>query len=80
MKRRLNITIEENLLNKVKVYADKKQSSVSQIVEEYFKQIIKKPKRKSIIDLIEALPKPNIDANLNLTKAYYEENATKYGF
>ena len=80
MKARLNLTIEESLLNKVKVYAEKKQSSVSQLVEEYFKSLTKKTKKKSIIDLIESLPKPDIDPNLDLKKMYYEENAKKYGF
>ena len=80
MKARLNITIEEDVLNKAKVYAEKKGSSVSQLVEEYFKYVTAKPKKKSIIDLIESLPKPDIDPNLDLKKAYYEENRKKYGF
>lgn len=80
MKARLNLTIEEDLLNKVKVYAEKKKSSVSQLVEEYFESLTKKTKKKSIIDLVESLPKPNLDPNLDLKEAYYEENKKKYGF
>ena len=80
MKARLNLTIEEELLNKAKVYAEKKGSSVSQLVEDYFENITKKKKKESIIDLIESLPKPDIDPNLDLKKMYYEENAKKYGF
>ena len=80
MKARLNLTIDEDLLNKVKVYAERKQSSVSQLVEEYFSKIIKEPKKESIIDLIESLPKPDIEPNVDLKKAFYEENRTKYGF
>jgi len=72
MKTRLNITIEETLLEKVKVYATKQNSSVSQLVEDYFKTIIKPKKRKTIIDLIESLPKPDIDSDEDLKKEYYE--------
>lgn len=80
MKARLNLTIDEGLLDKVRVYAEKKQKSISQIVEEYFSKITKEPKKESIIDLIESLPKPNIDQNVDLKKTYYEENRKKYGF
>lgn len=80
MKARLNITIEEDLLTKVKGYAEKKGISVSQLVEDYFKQVTAKSKMKSVIDLIESLPKPDIDPKLDLKKAYYEENRKKYGF
>jgi hypothetical protein len=80
MKARLNLTIDEDLLNKVKVYAERRQSSVSQLVEEYFKNIVKRPKKQTIIDLIESLPKPDIDPNVDLKQAYYEENKKKYGF
>jgi hypothetical protein len=80
MKARLNLTIDEDLLNKVKVYAERRQSSVSQLVEEYFKNIVKSPKKQTIIDLIESLPKPDIDPNVDLKQAYYEENKKKYGF
>ncbi|TKK67168.1 ribbon-helix-helix protein, CopG family [Ilyomonas limi] len=80
MKARLNLTVDEELLDKVRVYAEKKQKSISQIVEEYFSKITKEPKKESIIDLIESLPKPNIDPDIDLKKTYYEENRKKYGF
>jgi len=82
MKTRLNITIEENLLKKVKAYASTQDSSVSQLVEEYFETLVKKPKRKSIIDLIEELPKPKekFPPDFDFVKKYYEARAKKYGF
>lgn len=80
MKARLNITIEEDVLTKAKVYAEKKGSSVSQLVEDYLRAVTEKSKKKSVIDLIESLPKPDIDPDLDLKKAYYEENRKKYGF
>lgn len=80
MKARLNLTIEDNLLENVKSYASKQQRSVSDLVESYFKRVTKPSKRKNILQLVEKLEKPgfNIDGDLNDT--YYKENAKKYGF
>ena len=80
MKVRLNLTIEGNLLDRVKRYADSKQTSVSELVEDYFKNITKAPRRQNVIDLIEKLGKPSLDTKRDLKKAYYEDQATKYGF
>ena len=82
MKTRLNITIEENLLDKVKAYANKHNSSISRLVEDYFERLVKKPKKKSVIDLIEELPKPKdiYPPDFDFVKGYYEETAKKYGF
>ncbi len=80
MKARINLTIEEALVQKVKSYAAEKQTSVSELVEEYFTKITKPKKEKSFLDLVKELPKPDIDDDLDLKKAYYEERASKYGF
>lgn len=82
MKTRLNITIEKDLLEKVKAYAEKHDNSVSQLVEEYFEEIIKKPKKKSLLDLIEELPKPKIKypEDFDFKKEYFKDRAKKYGF
>jgi hypothetical protein len=82
MKTRLNITIEESLLDKIKAYAAKQNSSVSQLVEEYFKSITKKPKRKSLLDIIEELPKSKLDfpENFDFTNEYYQAKEKDHGF
>ncbi len=82
MKTRLNITIEESLLDKVKAYAAKENSSVSRLVEDYFKTITKKRKRKSLLDIIDELPKPkvNLPKDFNFKEEYYKQRAKKYGF
>lgn len=80
MKARLNLTIENKLLEEVKVYATKRQQSVSELVEGYFKKITKPSKRKNILDLIDKLEKPNLTQDANLKDLYYTENAKKYGF
>jgi Family of unknown function (DUF6364) len=79
MKSRLNITIDEKLLTGAKRYAERHRTSISQLVEAYFKRIAG-PGRKNIIDLVESLPKPGIDDRKDLKKQYYEEQKKKYGF
>ena len=78
MKSRLNITIDEKLLTGAKRYADRHHTSLSQLVEGYFKKIAR-PGRKNIIDLIESLPR-STNAVQDLKKEYYEGQKKKYGF
>lgn len=82
MKTRLNLTIEKDLLEKVKLYADRRNESVSQLVEVYFETIVKKPRKKSVIDLIEELPKPKdkYPPDFDFVKEYYKASAKKHGF
>ena len=78
MKARLNITIDQSLLEDVKQYATLKNTSVSELVEEYFKVLIQ-PKKKSFIELIKELPKPKIDENFDWKEEYYKDKMKKYG-
>lgn len=71
MKAKLNITIEENLLQSVKAYSDKYKISISSIVEDYFAKITKQGKRKNIIEIVKKLPASNIPGNRNLKEEYY---------
>lgn len=82
MKTRLNLTIDEDLLKKVKLYADKNNESISNLVEEYFETIVKKPKQKSLLDLLDELPKPKeiYPKDFDFKEEYYKERAKKYGF
>jgi hypothetical protein len=80
MKSRLNLTIEDSLLKSMKLYAEKQHTSVSELVENYFKTITRPKKRLNIIDLVEQLEKPKIDQTAELKDLYYEERAKKYGF
>ncbi|WP_090606233.1 DUF6364 family protein [Parapedobacter koreensis] len=80
MKARVNLTIEEGLLEKVKSYAASRKSSVSELVENYFRTFVQAPPHKSIVAIIEELPKPDLPAEGDLKKQYMEENAGKYGF
>lgn len=82
MKAKINLSIDEKLVYKIKAYAEEKHTSVSELVEEYFKRTVEKSvkKKSNLIDLIESLPKPDIDSDTDLKKQYYEERASKYGF
>jgi len=79
MKSKLNITIDEKLITGAKRFANRHKTSLSQLVETYFKRITG-PNRKNIIDLIESLPKPRLDTQGDLKKKYYEDQKSKYGF
>ena len=70
MKSRLNLTIENSLLEDVKSYAVKQKRSVSDLVESYFKKVTRPSKRKNIIDLVEKLEKSTIDKNADLKDLY----------
>jgi hypothetical protein len=80
MKARLNLTIDESLLSNMKAYATKQHTSVSELVEGYFKNVTKPAKRKSIIDLVESLATPQISVEADLKDLFYKEQSKKYGF
>jgi hypothetical protein len=80
MKTRVNLTIEDSVLHDTKLYAEKKGTSVSEIVEDYLKIITKPVKRRTILDMVEELEKPKIDPETDLKELYYQERAKKHGF
>jgi len=82
MKTRLNLTIEDSLLSKIKFYARKRHTSVSGLVEDYFKNLSMTSKdEKNIMDLVDDLPKPRIKIpEGDLKELYYEDRKEKYGF
>ena len=78
MKARLNLTIDQSLLEDVKQYATLKNTSVSELVEEYFKVIIQ-PKKKSFVELLKEFPKPEMDENFDWKEEYYKAKMKKHG-
>jgi hypothetical protein len=79
MKTRLNLTIEDALLKKMKYYAQKHHTSVSELVEVYFKKITNPSHQKNIIELVDELEKPAIDENADLKELYFKAQGKKYG-
>jgi hypothetical protein len=80
MKKKLNLTIEDDVLTGIKIYATQNHTSISELVESYFRTIKKPAKRKNILQLVDKLPKPAINVKTDLKNKYYEEQAGKYGF
>jgi antitoxin component of RelBE/YafQ-DinJ toxin-antitoxin module len=80
MKSRLNITVDEELLNRAKVYAEQHQTSISQLVEVYLERLTKKPAKENLLSLVKQLKKPQISPDADLKKQYLEERKGKYGF
>ena len=72
MKTRVNLTIEDSVLQATKRYAEKQGTSVSEIVEEYLKGITPPVKGKTIFDIIENLGPSNIDPKADLKELYYQ--------
>jgi hypothetical protein len=79
MKSRLNITIDEKLIKRVKAYAGKNNVSVSELVEHYFRQLVKPAGRQSIIDVVEKMDVPEIPDEVDLVNEYHRDMEKKYG-
>lgn len=80
MKERLNLTIDGELLTAMKVYAARKEMSVSELVESFFRSVTKPVERKNIVELMRELRKPVNSYEGDLEELYYKERAAKYGF
>jgi hypothetical protein len=79
MKAKLNLTIDENLLGKIKRYAASRKTSVSELVEAYFRSLTSASKKRNIVEMMDAMKKPAIDLPEDLKTAYFEEQKEKYG-
>jgi hypothetical protein len=55
MKERLNLTIDGALLEAVKAYAARKNMSVSELVENYFRIVTESVKHNNILEYIDRL-------------------------
>lgn len=80
MKTRLNLTVEESLLSRIKHYASKKNTSVSELVETFFKSVLKPTRQENIIDMVEKIKKPHISESADLKEEYYHGQKKKHGF
>lgn len=86
MKKKLNITIEENLLEKIKAYAESKDRSVSDLVQEHFETLLKPrptlPNGMSLVEYMKSLPKSKIEfpEGMDWKDEYYRAKAKKWGY
>ena len=78
MKHRLNITINKDLVKKMKKYADLQKTSISYIVGEHFEDLLKRQskltKEVSLVEFVKTLPKSKVDfpTDFNFKKEYYK--------
>lgn len=79
MKAKLNLTIDETLLSRIKTYSESNKISISELVERYFYSISKPARQQNIIDMVEKLKPAKFDVNADLKQGFYEEQAGKYG-
>jgi hypothetical protein len=80
MKSRLNIDVEQDLLDKAKVYAELNHTSLSQLIEAYLENLTKEPSKENVLTLVRKLKNPQIPPETDLKKQYYEEQKKKHGF
>lgn len=82
MKARVNLTIEQDLLAKIKEYANKEGKSISELVERFFEQMIKKKKENEpdLFELMKNLPPIELPENFDYKEEYYKAKMKKYGF
>lgn len=80
MKAKLNLTIDDSLLAKIKRYAASRKISISELVETYFNTITKTSKKPNIVELMDSIQTPSVNLPEDLKTAYYEEQKEKYGF
>jgi len=83
MKGRLNLIVDELLMKQVKRYAEKHSTSVSQLVEDFFKTLTRPAGKKNAIEPMKTMPKPTTTAPLSpaeLKEDFYISRKDKYGF
>jgi len=84
MKKRLNITVNKDLIKKMKKYAELQETSISHIVEEHFEKLLKQPstisKEMSLVEYVKTLPKSNViyPKDFDFKKEYYKAKAKGY--
>lgn len=83
MKKRINLTIQGDLIDQMKRYADLQETSISNIVEEHFQKLLapkQQLKKPSLLEFVKGLPKSKIDypKNFDFKKEYYATKAQEY--
>ncbi len=80
MKARLNLSIETNLLAEVQNFAQIHEMPISELVEQFFKTIVVSSGKTTLVDKVESLNPPTIEANVDFKEQYFKEQGLKYGF
>ena len=72
MKVPLALTIESSLLEDIKKFAADQGTSVSELVEGYFKVVTMLKTKQNFMQLTEQLPVPNIPKDAKLMDLYFQ--------
>ena len=76
MKERLNLTIDRELLEIMKVYAAGKDMSLSELVENYFLSVTRPIRHNNILDLMDRLQPPVASGREVGITGIYDEGTT----
>ena len=78
MKVRVNLTIDEEVLQKAKKYAAASHTSVSEMVQAYLAVTARMSEKKTVASILRRIPKPKADySGRNLIKEYFEAQNKK---
>ena len=61
------------MVKSTKLYAEQHHTSLSELVEGYFKEVTKPIKRKTFVDIVKELGQHTIDPNADLKELYYQD-------
>lgn len=76
MKARLQLNIDQDILDRIKTYAASRNITISELVESYFRKIVQPPfSRKNILQLVAEMKKPEINPGADLKDLYYKEHS-----
>ena len=75
MRKRINITLDNNLYKNLKKRAGKEKVTISGIIETALKKTDPGNKGSNLLDLIETLPSSRIPISGDLKKQYFENKA-----
>lgn len=73
MKARVNLTIDKALLVEIKKIALRNDTTVSDLVEQYFRKLLPKKKVENILDIVDKLRPSDLPADADLKELYYRE-------
>lgn len=57
----------------MKVYAEKQQVSLSELVESYFKKVVQSTEKETFMDIVKGLRNHSIDPKADLRELYYQD-------
>lgn len=75
MRKRINITLDDNLYKSLKKRAGKEKVTISGIIETALKKTSLRKKESSLLELINNLPPSRLALSGDLKKQYFESKA-----